>query len=511
MTCKLLDGAGIPCALFSTMQDLCDAARQGAAALVVTQEAVLADKANRLQHFLLHQEAWSDLPVILLTTLAQDTTAQMRQLEEIGHMTVIKRPVQLSNFMSTIASALRDRRRQYATRAYLHERDIQARALQVAVEKSNAANTAKSEFLANMSHEIRTPMNAIIGLSNILERSQPLTANQLKYITTLRESGESMLMLINDLLDVAKIEASAIEIERIDFRLDLLLREVMDMLSVRAGEKGLGMELQCDEIKEIIFQGDPTRIRQIITNLCSNAVKFTDEGYVRLYAEHDAAAQAVSLHVTDSGIGIPADKLSKIFDKFTQADNTISRQFGGTGLGLAISKTLTELMGGAIAVSSVAGEGSTFSVTIPLRPSLGAVLPADLATHAKHAAVRKGTILLVEDYQPNILVARTFLEQFGYTVDTAESGETAVHKAADNRYLTILMDVQMPLMDGYQATAAIRDNERRNGLQSTPIIGMTAHALQGDRERCLAAGMDEYVSKPFNPEDLRKKLELLAA
>jgi signal transduction histidine kinase/CheY-like chemotaxis protein len=493
LTAELLEQDGLRACLCTGVKHLCDEMAIGAAVLILAQEHVLSDRENFLQEALAAQAEWSDIPVILLTPPGQDSLAMLHRLETIGHMTLIKRPVQLNNFRTTIRSALRDRQRQYGIRDFLKERTQQA-------EKANAANVAKSEFLANMSHEIRTPMNAILGLSTILARSSPLTANQRKYIDTLGKSGENLLMLINDLLDISKIEASGIEIEQVPFRLDRLLEDVVSVHSVRATEKGLDMVLNMDNVRGRWFAGDPTRIHQVLANLCSNAVKFTDHGVIAIEtirSENDH----LSIMVSDSGIGIAPDKLDRIFDKFTQADNTISRKFGGTGLGLAISKTLAELMKGSLKVRSTPGVGSAFTFRLPLpeTESEDAVMEvAALHTEAK------GRVLLVEDHEPNVLVAKTFLEMFGYEVDLAESGLSAVRKAERTPYAVILMDIQMPEMDGFEATRVIRKSAKLNA--ETPIIGMTAHALDGIREKCLAAGMNEYLSKPFIPADLEARI-----
>ncbi len=387
------------------------------------------------------------------------------------------------------------------------------RTLIEARETAEAANIAKSEFLANMSHEIRTPMNAVIGLSAILARSSPLTPKQKEFINTLQLSADSLLALINDLLDISKIEARSIELEQTPFSITQLVAEVISMMAMRTKEKGLTLESvnHCACAEKRLFIGDPARLRQILLNLCSNAIKFTEKGGVSISVlckpTDREDIEEVSLCIKDTGIGIASNQLSNIFEKFIQADSSINRKYGGTGLGLAITKTLTEIMGGTIKVESVLGKGSTFTAVLPLQTAISDKLnPAIGLLGDRHITPRDtlmSHVLLVEDYAPNVLVAGTCLEQFGYTYDVATNGADAIEKIKQRDYLVVLMDVQMPDMNGFQATQSIRQYEKQKNKKRLTIIGLTAHALTGDRERCIGAGMDDYIAKPFNPNELR--------
>ena len=391
--------------------------------------------------------------------------------------------------------------------------DEQTKDLIAAKNYAETANIAKTEFLANMSHEIRTPMNAVIGLANILALSQPLTPKQAEFIKTLQLSANSLLSLINDLLDIAKIEAQTVELESLPFCLKRMTQEVISMMSLRTKEKGLTLTTDAEYARHHMFIGDSTRLRQIILNLCSNAVKFTERGGVHISVvcepTDNREIETVRIIVTDTGIGIPPEKHEEIFQKFVQADNSISRQYGGTGLGLAITRTLIEIMGGTIEVESTLGKGSTFTARLPLQIALD--VPAEVSAAAVKTPTPKKLpdqprVLLVEDYAANILVATTFLQHYGYDYDLANDGREAVEKVKTGHYAAVLMDVQMHGMNGFEATRLIREHEKQTGKRPTLIIGMTAHALAGDRERCLSIGMDDYISKPFDHEILSKKL-----
>ncbi|MDE1170058.1 MAG: ATP-binding protein [Verrucomicrobium sp.] len=380
------------------------------------------------------------------------------------------------------------------------------------------ANLAKSDFLANMSHELRTPINAIVGLAALLaENPTPEKARQLS--GTLQISAGALLVLVNDLLDISKIESRAIQIESIPFQFTALIPQIISIMQVRTKEKGLELAVDYDGVAEKSFQGDPHRIRQIVLNLCSNAVKFTERGRIDIRFSQEPAEKAgqeiVVISVVDTGIGIEPAEIEKIFEKFTQANSSITRRFGGSGLGLAITRMLTEIMGGTIRVESTPGSGSAFTVRLPL-----AVLENSTQKEAPHpslstpiafSAGQRPQILLVEDYAPAAYIESMYLDTWGFACTVVDNGKDAVRRATQESYLVILMDVQMAGWNGFEATRLIRAHEREAGKPHAHIIGVTAHAFAGDRERCLAAGMDDYLSKPFDPSALRAKLAALQA
>lgn len=370
---------------------------------------------------------------------------------------------------------------------------------------AQSANIAKSQFLANMSHEIRTPINAVVGFSEFLSE-EPLTDKQKEYVNIIMDAGRNLLGLINDILDFSKIEAGEMSTENINCRLKDIFASVSNLITAKANEKGLEFKIIGRNLPDEIIT-DPSRLKQCLINLAGNAVKFTHSGYVHITAEPAELNERKYLRfdIEDTGIGISPDKQKIIFEPFRQADGSNTRQYGGTGLGLTITKQLAELLGGKISVKSTEGKGSVFTLLIPLvecdSPAADTVknLPSQTnETTKQNTSTFKGRALVAEDAKTNQIFIRQLLEKLGLTVTMVEDGAAAVRAAVKDQFDIIFMDMLMPLMNGYDATANIREL----GV-NTPIIAVTANAMKGDDQKCLEAGCNDYISKPFRQSDLR--------
>jgi signal transduction histidine kinase/HPt (histidine-containing phosphotransfer) domain-containing protein len=476
-------------------------------------------------------------PMILLTGQGNHDV-DVEAMEAGATDYLVKDETPAARFERTIRYAVELNTERRHAEEKLAERKIIELELEQARDAALESVRLKSEFLANMSHEIRTPMNAIIGMTELVSETG-IDDRQRGYIETIASSAESLLTIINDILDFSKIEAGMLSFETIDFDLRFAVESVMELMAERARAKELDMALLFDADVPAKLCGDPTRLHQILTNLVGNAVKFTESGKVVIrVSKQSEQEERVTIHfeVKDTGIGISENDRKMLFAPFVQADGSVTRRYGGTGLGLAIAKQLVEMMGGTIGVTSEPGHGSTFSFTASfikqaseeptaqpkdinlknvrvLRDSRSVVTSAKVhavrgtkklvAQHNSHemTASLNRSVLLVEDNEVNQTVASDQLARLGYSVDLASNGQDALDALALRSYDVVLMDCGMPVMDGYTATAEIR--KREGASEHTSIIAMTAHAMNGDREKCLAAGMDDYITKPVK----RKALE----
>lgn len=394
----------------------------------------------------------------------------------------------------------------------LHQQKIKAEEAALRAEQSEKA---KEEFLANMSHEIRTPMNAIMGMTRLLIDKDP-KETQKRYLRAIRQSSDNLLVIINDILDLSKIDAGKMELEQVPFILRNLLNNLEEIMKFKSEEKNLAFSIEIDDnIPECII-GDPVRLNQILINLTGNAIKFTESGYVKVICKllkRENDRQLISFIVKDTGVGIASDKLDGIFESFSQADKATTRKFGGTGLGLSISKKLVDLAGGKIIAESELGKGSEFRVELPFETGDPALAIDNKQNVVINDAILQHDlqILLVEDNEFNQMVAIDSIESYfsNAKIDVAENGKIALEKLKAKNYSLILMDVQMPVMDGYETSREIRlltDKQKR----LIPIVAMTASVIKSEVDKCYESGMTDFISKPFETEDLIQKISKYA-
>lgn len=422
-----------------------------------------------------------------------------------GAFDFITKPIDFNDLEATIDKTLRAVDEKKMARQALIERD-----------QAQASEKFKQQFLANMSHEIRTPMNSVIGITHLLLKTN-LTEQQHRYISMIQAASEQLMSIINDILDISKIEAGKMVFEQIPFSPAVTANNVRNILSMKAEEKKLDLKVTVEPGVPDQVLGDPSRLAQIITNLAGNAIKFTDKGFVEIRLSNKSNSNDyvnIEFSVIDTGIGIPADKLESIFESFTQAENDTSRKYGGTGLGLSISRQLVELQNGQIGLESEYGKGTRFYFSIPFLPAT--VSGADQTDNGEADDIERVRkilenvrLLLVEDNEFNKIVAEDTLRDFQNNIhmDHASNGLEALNMVISNNYDLVLMDIQMPEMDGYEASSKIRmlETDKRH----TPVMAMTANATPEEIKKCFESGMDDYISKPFIPEELFRKMAVL--
>ena len=464
-----------------------------------------------LVRFLRANSKLADIPIIVLST-TEDPQVKANAFTKGANDYIVKLPDRLE-----LLARIRHHSQGYINlldknAAFKALQESQA-ALERAKEVAEAATRAKSDFLACMSHDIRTPMNAIIGMSDVLSESE-LNGEQRQHLRVLRSAGETLLNLINDILDFSKIEAGQLRLERIGFRLREIVQDTVEIAAFRAKEKGLSVRTEIHENVPDGVLGDPTRMRQILINLIGNAIKFTEKGEIaiKVVCVGDAASDPVMLKcaVSDTGIGIPADKQNALFQKFMQVDSTTTRKYGGTGLGLAICRQLVEMMGGKIWVESEAGKGSTFLFTLPATRDPNAVSSVQAAKPKDGQAAEPSeplSILVADDSPENRLLILTYLKKTAHQLETCENGKLALEVFKTRSFDLVLMDMQMPEMDGFTATREIRKWEKDGGRSPTPIVALTASALAEDAELSRAAGCTDHATKPIRKATL---LDLIA-
>ncbi len=447
------------------------------------------------------------LPVIFITAIYRDQFHMIKGIET-GAVDYMPKPIVPAIFIGKVRAFLELNRQRIQMAQMISEKEEMNRQLKEAIHSAEEASKAKSVFLANMSHEIKTPLNGILGLADIMAKSE-ITKEQKEWLKLIKISGENLLSIVNDILDFSKIESGKVIIEEAEFSLGCEIGAILNLMSFKAKEKGLRLEKSIDPTLSKRYSSDPDRLKQILSNLLSNAIKYTEKGHIALHIKPSGKLihkkPLIRFEVHDTGIGISKEAQQNLFEEFSQADITISRKYGGTGLGLAICKNLVKLLGGNIGFRSKEGEGSVFWFELPMAPANNKPKQSD---KSKPSLPDNLHILLAEDNPINRKVAQHALKQFGYNCDLASNGQETFDMHKKNSYELILMDVQMPEIDGIEATRMIRAYEKENKVEKPVVIAaVTANAFKEDEKQCIEAGMDYYISKPFKLSDLSQLFE----
>lgn len=491
---SVLQEAGIKAIPVREISELCQQIQIGCGAVVISEEALRDDAIGLLQQALQNQEAWSDLPVLLLTS---SDVVRVTEIFSTGNISLLERPFSRLTFVRSVQVALRARLKQYQVRDLVS-------ALEQAKNEAERANIAKSQFLANMSHEIRTPIGAIMGFIDLIKSSENNVTEKLNYVGVVERNSQQLLRLIDDILDLSKVEAGKMNVEQIQVDFQSFLSDFAALMQLKASEKSLAFKIHLDPTVPQYIATDPVRVKQILANLVGNAIKFTEKGGVQM----SVAFQNSKLQflVEDTGIGLSAAQAAKLFQPFVQADSSTTRKFGGTGLGLILSRHLARLLGGDLVLeSSTPGFGSRFRAEI--RPAeVVRTVPANLPVRENFVATSSSSVeasslkglkvLLVEDSRDNQVLIEHYLKKTGADVQVRSNGADGAKSALEDDFDLVLMDIQMPVMDGHEATRKLRSLSYKK-----PIIALTAHAMKGDRERFLASGMDGYITKPIQKRE----------
>ncbi len=496
----VLENVGLSARACKNVTELCANLNDECGAVIVSEEGIDISEIDEFLECLKQQPAWSDIPILLLTS--NDVTQAFELFSKSGNISLLERPFSRLTLIRSVEVALRARRKQYEVRDLLQ-------ALNNAKDEAERANLSKTQFLANMSHEIRTPIGAILGFTDLMKNPANAPEENLNYMGIVERNSQQLLRLIDDILDLSKVEAGKMTIEQIEFSFAEMLTDFIAVMAFKAGEKGIGFQFDVESKVPDILYTDPVRLRQILTNTVGNALKFTDKGSVEFCVHYEEPC--LKFVVKDTGVGISKEQQSRLFQPFAQADTSTTRKFGGTGLGLVLSRRLSENLGGKLELQeSDPHFGSTFVIVInsPLLPHAKLVGKEALVYSAtqprtlnRSRALTGLKVLLVEDSPDNQILITTYLRKEGAKIKVASDGLQGVEAALSGNYDVLLMDIQMPLLDGYEATRSLREKG-----YAKPIIALTAHAMIEERNKCLEAGFDDFLTKPIRREHLVKAL-----